>query len=257
MEDIQIFSNPNFGQIRTLTITNEPYFAVEDIARILGYKRPLNSLVRLIDREGETTCMTHASSNGQRIKFTNEQGVFTLIFGINNPMTKRFIRWFVSDILPTMQYRLIIKLEAKNQSLRNENRHLAKALQISAHTISQKDDRIGELRRRLIHTTGEMMLSDSSERLYTVTEIGVMLDMGTDTLNHVLQRMGVQYYKHGIWKLRLHYRNFGYTRVVISYYKPENNKMTKHYTTKWTEKGMRFILQMVGKVDDNCATAKR
>lgn len=251
MEKVQIFSNPDFGQIRTLTISDEPYFAVEDIARILGYKRPLNSLVRFINREGETTCMTCTDSNGMSLKFTNELGVFTLIFGIDDPITRRFTRWFVSEILPTMQHQLLIKLESMNVSIRCENKHLIKALQIFTHSLCEKDDRIGDLKRRLFRVTGEMMPPETSDRLYTVTEIGVMLGMSAKELNHVLQQIGVQYYKHGMWKLRHHYRNSGYTRAVICFYRPKNKELTKFHTVKWTEKGLRFILQMVGEVDSH------
>jgi len=40
MQELQIFNNPNFGEIRTLTIEDEPWFVGKDVAVVLGYSNP-------------------------------------------------------------------------------------------------------------------------------------------------------------------------------------------------------------------------
>ena len=46
MNDLKIFNNPEFGDIRTITINNEPYFVGKDVAEILGYSKARNAIVR-------------------------------------------------------------------------------------------------------------------------------------------------------------------------------------------------------------------
>ncbi|MBE6106787.1 BRO family protein [Anaerovibrio lipolyticus] len=48
---LQIFNNPEFGQVRTLTIDNEPFFVGKDVAEILGYAKPLNALASHVDED--------------------------------------------------------------------------------------------------------------------------------------------------------------------------------------------------------------
>lgn len=44
MNDLKIFNNPEFGDIRTITINNEPYFVGKDVAEILGYSKARNAI---------------------------------------------------------------------------------------------------------------------------------------------------------------------------------------------------------------------
>lgn len=49
--DIQIFNNPEFGAVRTMTIDKEPWFVGKDVAEILGYAKPLNALASHVDTD--------------------------------------------------------------------------------------------------------------------------------------------------------------------------------------------------------------
>lgn len=55
MNDLQIFSNEEFGSIRTVTIDNELWFVGKDVAAILGYAKPENAVASHIDTEDKTS----------------------------------------------------------------------------------------------------------------------------------------------------------------------------------------------------------
>ena len=49
MNDVQIFSNSEFGEIRTVIIDGEPWFVAKDIAEKLGYAQTANMLKKIAD----------------------------------------------------------------------------------------------------------------------------------------------------------------------------------------------------------------
>lgn len=104
MNEIKIFNNPDFGQIRTLDLDNQPYFVGSDIAKILGYQRPNDAITQHVDNEDT---VKHRISDNQGVPhdylFINESGVYALIFGSKLPKAKAFKRWVTSEVLPSIR----------------------------------------------------------------------------------------------------------------------------------------------------------
>ena len=59
MNDLKIFNNPEFGEIRTITINNEPYFVGNEIAKILGYTNTRDALAKHVDADDKNTVAIH------------------------------------------------------------------------------------------------------------------------------------------------------------------------------------------------------
>ncbi len=57
MNELQIFSSPEFGQLRTLTIDGEPWAVGKDVAAALGYVKPENALAAHVDSEDKRGCL--------------------------------------------------------------------------------------------------------------------------------------------------------------------------------------------------------
>lgn len=51
MEEIRIFNNPDFGDVRTIVIDGEPWFVGNDCAKALGYKNLYNGVNKNVDDE--------------------------------------------------------------------------------------------------------------------------------------------------------------------------------------------------------------
>lgn len=106
MNDLQIFSNSEFGNIRTVTMDGEPWFVGKDIAEALGYgkgKSSNNAVAIHVDEEdkGVTEMMTPGGK--QNLIIINESGLYSLILSSKLPSAKRFKRWVTSEVLPAIR----------------------------------------------------------------------------------------------------------------------------------------------------------
>lgn len=106
MNEIRIFNNPNFGDVRTLKINGEPWFVGKDVAKALGYgdgKSLANAVAKHVDDEdkGVTEMMTPGGK--QPIIIINESGLYSLILSSKLPSAKAFKHWVTSEILPAIR----------------------------------------------------------------------------------------------------------------------------------------------------------
>ena len=103
MNNLQIFKNDSFGEVRTLIINNEPWFVGKDVASILGYADTNKAITMHVDEEDKLNDKT-ASSLGQRGGWLiNESGLYSLILSSKLPKAKEFKRWVTSEVLPAIR----------------------------------------------------------------------------------------------------------------------------------------------------------
>lgn len=103
MSKIQIFNNPSFGQIRTVSINDEPWFVGKDVAEILGYSRTADAIRAHVDTEDKGVCKTPTPSGEQDMVIINESGLYSLILSSKLPNAKEFKRWVTSEVLPSIR----------------------------------------------------------------------------------------------------------------------------------------------------------
>lgn len=103
MKDLKIFDNKEFGQVRTSIIDDEPYFALNDVCRILEIANPRNVKARL-NGDGVHT-MDGVDSIGRRTDVTmiNESNLYKLVFQSRKPEAERFADWVTSEVLPAIR----------------------------------------------------------------------------------------------------------------------------------------------------------
>lgn len=108
MNEIKIFENPDFGEIRTIIIDGEPWFVAKDISEKLGYTRT-SSMTKQIDEEDRQIfdCTSQAYPNfGAKIRqigIINESGLYAAIFGSTLENAKKFKKWVTSEVLPQIR----------------------------------------------------------------------------------------------------------------------------------------------------------
>lgn len=101
MNNIQIFNNTEFGEIRTAEIEGKPYFMATDIAKALGYTNPnkaINDHCRAI-----TKCATPISGKMQEVNFIPEGDVYRLIARSKLPQAEKFEKWVFDEVLPSIR----------------------------------------------------------------------------------------------------------------------------------------------------------
>lgn len=105
MNELQIFNNEEFGNVRSLMIDNEPWFVGKDVAEALGYKNVRDSLARHIDSDDKRDGVVIHDSMGREQKpiIINESGLYSLILSSKLESAKKFKHWVTSEVLPTLR----------------------------------------------------------------------------------------------------------------------------------------------------------
>lgn len=142
MNEIKIFKNDEFGEVRTLVIDNEPWFVGKDVAEILGYSNSRKAIGDHVDEEDKIDGVTIRDSIGREQKpiLINESGLYSLILSSKLPAAKKFKHWVTSDVLPSIR-----KTGAYQKPL-SRDQLIAQALVEAQAIIGEKDRMIEEMR---------------------------------------------------------------------------------------------------------------
>ncbi len=117
MNELEIFRNEEFGEIRTLLIDGECWFVGKDVARILGYQNGSRDVKRHVDEEDKITQMIPQYQNGtleSKTILINESGLYSLIMSSKLPKAKKFKKWVTSEVLPSIRKIGSYKIENTN-----------------------------------------------------------------------------------------------------------------------------------------------
>ena len=90
MNELKIFENKEFGQIRTVQLNNETYFIGKDIAEALGYSNARDAISRHVHEEDKGVAKCDTLGGKQDLAVINESGLYALIFGSKLESAKRF-----------------------------------------------------------------------------------------------------------------------------------------------------------------------
>ena len=111
MNDLQIFENPEFGQVRTVEIDGTPWLVGKDVAVALGYKNPGKAIIAHVDEEDKRLEMLPQGADSQngnvsrsaKTALINESGLYSLILSSKMPTAKAFKRWVIGEVLPALR----------------------------------------------------------------------------------------------------------------------------------------------------------
>lgn len=103
MNELQIFKNNEFGEIRTKMISNEPYFMLSDVCRVLEIKNSRDAKSRLNEYGVGTTDIIDSLGRVQKADFINESNLYKLVFQSRKPQAEKFSDWVTSEVLPTIR----------------------------------------------------------------------------------------------------------------------------------------------------------
>ena len=159
MNELKIFQNEEFGEVRSLVINDEPWFVGKDVSKALGYENPSKAIRDHVEEEdkkvGVQNVTPYISDNLGRKQyptFINESWVYSLIFGSKLPSAKKFKHWVTSEVLPTLRktgkYEIpkdpmsALKLMFEAQTQTNEK-------------VEKHDQRIAELENNALLTPGQ------------------------------------------------------------------------------------------------------
>lgn len=103
MNELKIFDNEEFGEIRTVVIDGEPWFVGKDVAEALGYKDTSQAIRKNVDDDDKLTRLVDGGGQKREAIVVNESGMYSLIFGSKLDSAKRFKHWVTSEVLPSIR----------------------------------------------------------------------------------------------------------------------------------------------------------
>lgn len=103
MSELKIFESPEFGTVRTVTVSGEPWLVGKDVAEALGYSNPRKAISDHVDAEdrGVTKCDTLGGP--QEMTIINESGLYALVLSSKLPTARRYKHWVTSEVLPSIR----------------------------------------------------------------------------------------------------------------------------------------------------------
>lgn len=158
MNELQIFNSEEFGEIRTVTIDNEPWFVGKDVATALGYSNSRKAIIDHVheDDKGVTKCDT--PSGTQNMTIINESGLYALIFGSKLELAQRFKHWVTSEILPSIRKH---GGYISGQESMTDDELLAKALLVAQSKIAERDRLIAEKQKDIERMRPKEIFADA------------------------------------------------------------------------------------------------
>ena len=252
--ELSIFNNEEFGDVRTIMIEGKPYFCAKDVAGALGYAKPRNAVATHCKGALKRGVLTEGGN--QEMTFIPEGDIYRLIIRSKSPSAEKFESWVMDEVLPQLRqtgsYSMTkqdsymiedpierakrwIEEQEEKKMLEKENKKLLQDTKIQQQVI-------GELQPKADYT--DIILKSNSSM--NVSQIAKDYGMSAKKLNSILHDLGVQYKSNGQWLLYSNFHDKGYTKSETGTY--DNGNQT-YVHTKWTQKGRLFLYELLKKND--------
>lgn len=167
MNELQIFNNEEFGEIRTITKDDKTYFAGSDVAKALGYAIPHKAVQTHC--KGVLKWNIPTSSGNQDVLFITEGDIYRLIMKSKLPSAEKFEKWVMEEVLPSIR---------KNggyiagQETLSDEELLSKALMVAQRKIDEKNDIIAMQDSRIQGMIPKEIFADAVSASHTSILIG-------------------------------------------------------------------------------------
>lgn len=141
MNELMIFNNPEFGEVRTLEEEDgKVLFCGSDVAKALGYAKPQNAIAthcRGALKRGIPTV-----SGEQDMLFIPESDLYRLVFSSKLPTAEKFTEWVTAEVLPSIRKH---GGYVNGQEQLSPEELMAKALMVAQKTLAEREARLSAL----------------------------------------------------------------------------------------------------------------
>lgn len=247
--NIQVFNNEEFGEVRTVMVSGEPWFVAMDVCKALELSNPTVAVSRLdederskfnLGRQGEGTIV-------------NEAGLYSLILGSRKPEAKAFKRWITHDVIPAIRK---TGGYIQGEESMSDDDLIARALVMAQKKIELREQQLKEKDAQLELQKPKVDFADH------VTDSDNAIDMGT--FAKYAQKQGITMGRNTLFKwLRdrgvlmdnnvpyQRYLNAGWFRVIENIY----NTGSGQYTTPKTLVTGKGQVALINYIRKNCKEA--
>lgn len=246
MNELQIFNNPQFGEVRTITENGVTLFCGSDVARALGYKNPTKALADHC--KGTVERRTNDSLGRQQtMKFIPEGDIYRLAARSELPGADAFERWIFDEVLPSIRKHGLYATESALEEMLSDIDTTIRLLQEVKEERAKRKvlEQENEAQRQAIADfEPKRQYLDTiinSPGTMAITQIAADYGMSAKKLNKILHEEGLQRCVNGQWILYREHMGKGYTKSeTIPIVHADGTAGTKIFT-KWSQKGRLAI----------------
>ena len=204
--ELQIFNNSDFGNIRVVENSGEPWFVGKDVAEVLGYTNPSKALADHVDADDKLNNETLLSLGQRGGWLINESGLYSLILSSKLPTAKKFKRWVTSEVLPAIRKTGSYKTPKQSSDrdkamLKNAQARSAKLwLEIAKNTgIQTYKDVCNAYAAKELAGEDVLPLPKVQEKSYSATDIGKMLGVSKAKIGALANKNNMKCDEYGSW----------------------------------------------------------
>ena len=262
MNNLTVFNNKEFGEVKVVLINDEPHFVGKDIAEVLGYADINKAVIQHVDKEDRKACSYKAYANlvpslwNKKNDFSNkilinESGLYSLIMSSKLPKAKEFKRWVTAEVLPTIRkHGAYMTPEVIEKTLTDPDFLIRLATELKEEKVKrtlaeQKVIEAEQTIKTLQPKADYYDLIINNPSLVTTTQIAKDYGMAAKSFNALLHKLKVQYKKSEQWLLYCKYQDKGYVSSETLSIKRKDNTTYNKMLTKWTQSGRLFLYNLL------------
>mgnify|MGYP005914516035 FL=1 len=206
---LQVFNNVEFGQVRTIVKNEEVWFVGKDVAEALGYSNTRDALTKHIDNEDRADVAIHDGRQNRSMIIINESGLYSLVFSSKLPSAKKFKHWVTREVLPSI--RKTGSYSMKQQPVDDTKKLRSEAMLLNARTrqakmwkeLSQMTT-IKEYKEIAFAKAGNVLagkeifsLPEATEKTYSADEIGAILGVSANKIGRLANAHNLKNEQYG------------------------------------------------------------
>ncbi len=207
--NLKIFVNNEFGNIRVVNINNEPWFVGNDVAHILGYGNPRQGIASHVEDDDKGVQKLDTPSGKQNVTIINESGLYSLILSSKLPRAKEFKHWVTSEVLPSIRrtgsytIKPLTEYQSERLAIQKENargRTASLWLKIASNTgIATYKEICNAYAANTLAGKEVFALPQVDEKTYTATEVGEQLGISAHKVGTIAKQNNLKTEQYGKW----------------------------------------------------------
>lgn len=192
---IQVFQNEAFGQVRIITKDGEPWFVGKEIAEKLGYSNSRKALADHVkDNHKNTVTIRDGITRGNPNQvIIDEAGFYSLVLRSKLPQAEQFQEWVTSEVLPAIRkHKMYLTPETAKEAIDDPSVFLAKAMLVANNVIDQQKAKLEAQAHQINQLKPKAKIYDkymNAEDSYTITDVAVMNGVRPTDLFSFLKRI--------------------------------------------------------------------
>ena len=246
MPEIQLFKNPELGEIRAIERNGEPWFVAKDIAEILGYVWNGTQRISHIPEEWRGVTSVVTPSGNQEMSVISEQGLYFFLNRSDKPSALPFQKWIAGEVLPSIRKHGGYLTEKTIEDIINDPDTIIRM----AQALKAEREKIKKLESEKKESLPKIEFYDAVTGSSDTIDIGqaakvLNVGYGRNRLFEILREKNILQNNNQPYQK---YIDAGYFRVIESKYIKPDGSIHISLKTVVYQKGLDYIRKIVSKL---------